>query len=452
MGQIKTRLIFYTTFLLFLPFTLSAFAQANRGMKLHRDRYALVIGNSAYQTVPLKNPINDAEDMSATLRKMGFKVILKKNADQRTMEDTIRYFGKQLRKGGVGLFYFAGHGMQVDGRNYLIPIEAKIESESDVKYEAVDAGRVLGKMEDAENQLNIVILDACRNNPYARNFRSTETGLARMDAPKGSLIAYATAPGEVAADGPERNGVFTKYLMEHMIEPHLPIERVLKRVRIDVARQTNGRQIPWESSSLMGDFYFNPTKAAETMETSKLSSPVEKRKKTLAAIPKTREKITRYKLAIFPWKIDLYYKRSINLFYDTYFDALENLLKSYNNILLKYSYYDHDKFGNDIEIIKDLFSEKGGIVWTKKSFFGTPSPNLDGILKIAAKINADLVMLYYTKSTGDDGQSFNSLYLVDTNEKVIIKKEYRAIEYSLNPFEQTMEELLSQYFRNKKKS
>jgi len=342
--------------------------------------------------------------------------------------------------------------MQVDGRNYLIPIDARIESESDVKYEAIDAGRVLGKMEDAENQINIVILDACRNNPFSRNFRTSERGLARMDAPAGSIIAYATAPGEVAADGPERNGVFTKYLIKHMIEPDLPIERVLKRVRIDVARQTNGRQIPWESSSLMGDFYFNPAKAAEIMETSKLSSPVEKRKKTLAAIPKIREENTRYKLAIFPWEIDLYYKRSINLFYDMYFDALENLLKSYNNILLKYSYYDHDKFGNDIEIIKDLFSEKGGIVWTKKSFFGTPSPNLDGILKIAAKINADLVMLYYFKSTGDDEQSFNSLYIVDTKEKVIIKKEFRAYENSLDLFEQTAKELLSQYFRNKTKS
>jgi len=256
----------------------------------------------------------------------------------------------------------------------------------------------------------------------------------------------------VAADGPERNGVFTRYLLKHMIEPHLPIERVLKRVRIDVARQTNGRQIPWESSSLMGDFYFNPTKAAEIMETSKLSSTVEKQEKTLAAIPETIEEITRYKLAIFPWEIDLYYKRSMNSFYDTYFDALENLLKNYKRILLKYSYYDHDKFGNDIEIIKDLFSEKGGMVWTKKSFFGTPSPNLDGILKIAGKINADLVMLYYSKSTGDDNQSFNSLYLIDTKEKVMIKKEYRANENSLNLFEQKMNELLSQYFRNKRKS
>ena len=266
MGNIKIKLILNLIIFLFLLFAVSAFAQSNRGMKLHSDRYALVIGNSAYQTAPLTNPVNDAEDMSSTLINMGFTVILKKNADQRTMEDAIRSFGKQLRKGGVGLFYFAGHGMQVDGRNYLIPVDSKIESESDVKYEAVDAGRVLGKMEDAENQLNIVILDACRNNPFSRNFRSTETGLARMDAPRGSLIAYATAPGEIAADGTERNGIFTKYLMKHMVVSNLPIELVLKQTRIDVARATDGRQTPWESSSLMGNFYFKSEKGIVNSE------------------------------------------------------------------------------------------------------------------------------------------------------------------------------------------
>jgi hypothetical protein len=275
-----TKTIWLLLFLLSFP----AFAQNDRGFKLKNQRTALIIGNSAYQTVPLKNPVNDAEDMTATLRKMGFTVILKKNADHRTMEDTIRYFGKQLRGSGVGLFYFAGHGIQVDGRNYLIPIDAKIESESDVKYEAVDAGRVLGKMEDAENLINIVILDACRNNPFSRDFRSSERGLARMDAPKGSLIAYSTAPGEVAADGPERNGIFTKYLMKHMIEPNLPIELVLKQARIDVARATKGRQIPWESSSLMGNFYFNFEKSTiNTEKTDKSKIPPKSASETQVA-------------------------------------------------------------------------------------------------------------------------------------------------------------------------
>ena len=257
-------------FLFCSPCILSA---KDRGLNLSVERLALVIGNGAYQTAALKNPINDAEDMAAALTKLGFNVILKKDADQRTMEDTIRSFGRQLQHGGVGLFYFAGHGVQVQGRNYLIPVDASIESESDVKYEAVDAGRVLGKMEDAQNRLNIVILDACRNNPYTRAFRSDQSGLARMDAPTGSMIAYSTAPGEVAADGTERNGIFTKHLIHHMMTPNLSIEQVLKRVRIDVARQTNGRQIPWESSSLMGDFYFNHQKRADPTEAIKEEQP-----------------------------------------------------------------------------------------------------------------------------------------------------------------------------------
>ena len=180
----------------------------------NNHRTALIIGNSNYKNAPLKNPTNDAKDMAEVLKKSGFDVSLKINASQREMESAVRSFGKKLRRGGAGLFYYAGHGIQANGRNYLIPIGATIESESDVKYEAVDAGLILGKMEDAGNDLNIVILDACRNNPFARSFRSAEQGLARMDAPKGSLVAYATAPGSVAADGNEGNGVIQNTLLK----------------------------------------------------------------------------------------------------------------------------------------------------------------------------------------------------------------------------------------------
>lgn len=222
-----------------------------------KQRTALVIGNGNYKSSPLSNPVNDASDIAKALQNLGFTVLHKKNATQRDMEQAIRKFGKSLRKhGGVGLFYYAGHGIQVNGRNYLIPVDAEIETESDVKFEAVDAGRVLGKMEDADNDLNIVILDACRDNPFARSFRSSTHGLARMDAPRGSIIAYATAPGSVAADGRGRNGVFTKYLLKHMDIPGLPIEEVFKNVRTDVLDESNERQIPWESSSLTGNFYF----------------------------------------------------------------------------------------------------------------------------------------------------------------------------------------------------
>jgi hypothetical protein len=223
---------------------------------LAAKRTALVIGNSNYASSPLANPVNDATDIAALLRGFGFKVTLKTDVDLRTMETSIREFGRQLRDGGAGLFYFAGHGLQVKGENYLVPIGAVLESEGDVRYEAVNAGLVLGKMEDAQNKLNIVILDACRNNPFTRNFRSSNSGLARMDAPTGSLIAYATAPGQLAADGDVRNGVYTKHLLKYMKTPGLTVEQVLKKVRTSVISETSQKQVPWEASSLTGNFYF----------------------------------------------------------------------------------------------------------------------------------------------------------------------------------------------------
>jgi len=222
------------------------------------NRIALVIGNGGYKSSSLSNPVNDATDMAAALKGKGFNVTFKINATQKTMERAIRKFGKNLRDGGIGLFYYAGHGIQIKGNNYLIPIGSIIESEVDVKYEAVDAGLVLGKMEDAGNDLNIVILDACRNNPFGRSFRSSTIGLARMDAPKGSLIAYATAPGSLAADGEGRNGIYTKYLIRNIKKSQIKIEQVFKNVRVAVVAETSNKLVPWEASSLMGTFYFDP--------------------------------------------------------------------------------------------------------------------------------------------------------------------------------------------------
>jgi len=224
-------------------------------------RTALVIGNGSYQSNPLKNPINDARDMASILQEYDFNVTLLINASQRKMKKAVRSFGKRLlQSGGAGLFYYAGHGMQIKGHNYLIPIGSIIKSEGDVEFESVNAGFILNKMEDSGSDLNIVILDACRNNPYVRSFRFAERGLARMDAPKGSLIAYATAPGSVAADGEGRNGIYTKYLLENIKKPGLTVEQVLKNVRVSVVSATSSNQVPWESSSLMGDFYFNPSR------------------------------------------------------------------------------------------------------------------------------------------------------------------------------------------------
>jgi hypothetical protein len=250
-------------FLLFLIFFFcltASHALAQRAVTIKESdrRLALIIGNGDYKSSPLKNPLNDARDMAAMLQQLGFQVIHEENATRKQMDIAIRNFGQKLSSGGTGLFYFAGHGMQVKGRNFLIPVDANIESESDVEHESIDAGKVLGKMEDARNPVNIVILDACRDNPFSRSFRSAEKGLARMDAPVGSIIAYATAPGSVAADGKGRNGVYTKYLLDAMVAGNQTIEQVFKMVRNSVITETKSKQIPWESTSLRGDFYFNP--------------------------------------------------------------------------------------------------------------------------------------------------------------------------------------------------
>jgi hypothetical protein len=220
-------------------------------------RIALVIGNGGYTSAPpLKNPPNDARDMAATLKTLGFDVTSGINVTQKEMKRLIREFGLKLKAGGSGLFYYAGHGVQSKGRNYLIPVDAEIQSEAEVEDSGVDAGLVLNYMDDAQNGLNIVILDACRNNPFARSFRSANDGLAQVDAPTGTLIAYATAPGRVASDGTNQNGLYTAELLKQMRTPGVSVTDMFMRVRAEVMKQTANKQVPWEASSLVGSFYF----------------------------------------------------------------------------------------------------------------------------------------------------------------------------------------------------
>ncbi|WP_300454887.1 caspase family protein [Accumulibacter sp.] len=221
-------------------------------------RVALVIGNAKYKEAPLTNPVNDARDMAAALQRTGFEVIVALDATQKEMNRAIARFGDRLTADSVALFYYAGHGMQVRGKNYLIPIDAEIKSESSVRVESVDVDGVLDQLSTSD--LNVVILDACRNNPFERRANRSvgAAGLAQMEAPKGSLIAYATAPGRTAADGEGRNGLYTQALLKYVQEPGLTIEQVFKNVRREVAKATRDGQIPWESSSMTGDFYFMP--------------------------------------------------------------------------------------------------------------------------------------------------------------------------------------------------
>lgn len=222
------------------------------------NRVALVIGNSAYDVSPLKNPANDAALMAEVLRGQGFEVLEVIDGTQRDMRLAMIEFGDLLLAGGVGLFYYAGHGVQVGGENYLIPVNAVIDREEHVAVEGINVNQVLARMGGARNRLNIVILDSCRNNPYARSFRSAPAGLAQMLAPTGTYIGYATAPGEVAIDGDSDNSPFTRALVERIGEPGLPLEGLFKQVRLDVQEATGGKQVPWTSSSITGEFFFSP--------------------------------------------------------------------------------------------------------------------------------------------------------------------------------------------------
>src|SRR5712691_209353 len=219
-------------------------------------RVALVIGNATYTDVPLNNPGNDARGIAQALRAQGFEVIDHVNADATTMRRAVAQFGEKMREGGIGLFYYSGHGMQVNGRNFLVPVGAQISSEAYVSAETLDVDSVLGQMAAAKNRVNIVILDACRTNPFARRFRSQTRGLAFMQAPLGTFIAYATSPGDVADDGPRGGyGVFTGELLKAIKEP-LAIETLFKRVTPAVQQKTERRQTPWIASSFTGEFAF----------------------------------------------------------------------------------------------------------------------------------------------------------------------------------------------------
>ena len=224
---------------------------------------ALLIGNGDYPEAPLSNPLNDARDMAKTLTGLGFAVVEKENLGLAAMAQAVREFGDRLHAGDVGVFYFAGHGAQVKGVNYLIPVHASIQREDEVPFHAFNAGEVLAKMETAHNTLNLVILDACRDNPFVRSARGGERGLARMDAPSGTLIAYATKPGSVSLDGDGRNGLYTGHLLRHLATPGLKIEDVLKKVRVEVKQASSEKQIPWEEGGLEGDFCFAGCAAAE---------------------------------------------------------------------------------------------------------------------------------------------------------------------------------------------
>lgn len=223
-------------------------------------RLALIIGNSQYQSnATLKNPVNDARAMDEVLRTLGFATLRYENLNLNELKKAIDDFGRRLPEYDIGLFYYAGHGIQYKGKNYLVPVDADLHVAQQVEFDCVPADRVLAFMEHSGTDVNLLILDACRNNPFETSWNRSVSGngLAFMNAPSGSLIAYATAPGSVASDGVDGNGLYTRSLLNNITVPNLTVEQVFKRVRAEIETITNKRQTPWESTSLKGDFYFN---------------------------------------------------------------------------------------------------------------------------------------------------------------------------------------------------
>jgi len=222
-------------------------------------RVALVVGNAVYaHAAPLRNPVNDGTAMAKALESLGFDVVLLTNGDRPAFVRGLSEFAKKLRPDGVALFYYAGHGIQVKGSNYLIPVDADIKTEYDAAFLSINVSDVLRMMDEASSRLNLVILDACRDNPYQRQLRSPSAGLAPVEAPRGTMVGYATAPGKTAADGDSDNGLYTGELLKAMATPGLKVEDVFKRAGAAVEAASGNRQTPWVHSSFRGDFYFIP--------------------------------------------------------------------------------------------------------------------------------------------------------------------------------------------------
>ena len=240
-------------------------------------RVALVVGNSAYkQANPLANPVNDANEIASALKASGFDVILGVDLDKRTFDAKVRDFAELLGSADVAIFFYAGHGLQVAGRNYLIPVDARLQGERDLDFDAENLDFILKQMElGRADKTNIVFLDACRDNPFAQNLaRSMGTrsasigkGLAQVDTGVGTFIAYSTQPGNVALDGKGKNSPFTAALAKHVREPGRDLTSVMIEVRKDVLAATDGKQVPWDHSALTGEFYFQPTAAQQRSAT-----------------------------------------------------------------------------------------------------------------------------------------------------------------------------------------
>jgi uncharacterized caspase-like protein len=285
---------------------LSVFSILIAGHAAAEKRVALVIGNSAYQHISrLENPVNDARLMADTLRSLGFTLVgggPRLDLDRASFDQTVQEFGRSLSGADVGLFYFAGHGVQVRGANYLVPVGANPVREADVDFQMLDTNLVLRQMEGSGTRLNLVILDACRNNPFGgRGLRSTGAGLATMQAPEGTLISFATQPGNIALDGNASNSPFTRALADTIRKPGLGLFDAFNAVGLEVKKSTGGAQQPWVSSSpIGGNFFFAGRPGGGEPATSPPSEAVTALQQRLKALEEELQRREQAKVAAVP--------------------------------------------------------------------------------------------------------------------------------------------------------
>lgn len=256
------RYSFVTLCLLIAGATMSVSLKAEQ-------RIALVIGNASYAENPLDNPVNDARAVSNRLDQLGFTVHQVLDGSLRQMQQSLLDFSQQIQPGATVMVFYAGHGIQANGKNYLLPVDTRANSERSLKFAAIEMNDVLDELASSGARIKLVVMDACRNNPFEKKFRGGSRGLAVVDAAAGTLIAYATAPGSIASDGDGKNGLYTSALLEALEAPGLKVEEVFKEVRKKVSHASRGQQIPWESSSLTGDFVFNPAQAQTLIDNSR---------------------------------------------------------------------------------------------------------------------------------------------------------------------------------------
>lgn len=389
---------------------------------LAAQRVALVIGNSGYATSPLVNPVNDARAMAAKLEALGFEVILHADADLRTMEDATETFYRRLKGAEAGLFYYAGHGMQTGGENYLLPVDARINRESDLRYEAMAAGRVLGAMEDAGAPVNVVILDACRDNPFRKSFRSGSHGLAVVQAVRGSFVAFATSPGSVAADGRGDHGVFTKHILANIDTPGLAIEALFRKVRQGVMEETGGAQTPWDSSSLTGVFQFARRQAASGAGAGQtdpaaraMADELRKMREEMAALKAAATGIgqgtsadrstAKYRVAVFPFRVTATEFRGKIYPRQNTLEALARILASPDYDVVRSAY---DLEAKDLSVDGDA-----SFFGPEKEWWSVSMPRSERIVKKASEAGADFAVICHCgdKPTLD---WFSRVFIVDT--------------------------------------